>query len=109
MFLFLGIDLQGEVVVKESKVNRSQIPRAHWLYATLKRLSSFLHEYNLDYPAALAKQFGVRDIFFSSSEDKVEFPTLSEEFREDLREYYSEDVGKLSELLDLDLGKKWGF
>ncbi len=106
VFKFLEVDPSFEPERLNGKENASRLPRYQGIYARIKDFVSKLYDWDLVFLVDLVKKMGAKQLFFSG-ENQEEFPPLKKEDREELTNYYKEDVRKLSELLDKDLLDQW--
>jgi len=83
IFWFLGVNTSFTPIDIERKVNPSQIPRFHGLYVRGKRITSKLHDRDMNWVIEGLKKIGIK------------------RFEKDIRE--------LSSFLKRDLKKLWGF
>jgi len=106
IFDFLDLESSFKPEGLKNKDNASKVPRFQKTYAWAKNLVTKLYDWDLVFLIDLAKKFGLKKLFFSGSNNQ-DFPPLTDELREELAEYYINDVKKLSELLGKDLVSKW--
>ena len=107
IFTFLGVDPSFTPVAIEKKVNPSQIPRFHSLYVLGKKVTSKIHDHDLVWIIEGLKKIGMKRFFFSQARNKGSAPRLTQHEYIRLRQYYEEDVMKLSSFLNRDLKKLW--
>lgn len=109
IFWFLGVDTSFIPIDLEKKVGASQIPRFHGLYVRGKKITSKLHDLDMNWVIEGLKRVGIKR-FFSSREQRwvnLSKPTEFEYNR--LKQFYEKDTMELSFLLNRDLKKLWGF
>lgn len=107
VFEFLGVQTDFLPSSLDQPVNPSQIPRWHRLYVWGKRITSKLHDLNLNWLIECLKKTGLKRFFFSDIGRQLRFPTLNQQDYTFLKGVYQEDVQQLSSLLNRDLRNIW--
>ena len=109
MFWFLGVDTSFTPIDIEKKVNPSQIPRFHDLYVSGKRITSKLHDRDMNWVIEGLKKIGMKRFFFSRTQRRINLSKPTECEHNRLKQLYEKDIRELSSFLKRDLKKLWGF
>ena len=107
VFGFLGVNPSFLPDGYQKNVNPSEMPRFHRLYIFFKKVGERLHEYNLSWAVKVWKNLRLNEILFLKKGQDKSFNTIPEEAYEYLKNYYKEDIKKLSKLIGRDMRKFW--
>lgn len=104
---FLGIDSERFLLDtdKNEKINNSNIPKFGRVYSTMVSLNKFLLKMGLESVSKIAKNSGIKKIFERKSQTKN--ISIKNSIKEDMAEFYKEDVKKIEKNLRSGVQKKW--
>jgi hypothetical protein len=108
VFGFLGVGSSFLPVDYKKNVNPSHKPIAPKLYAFCKSIADKLYYFDLSWLVEFTKRIGLNKLFFLGISHQKDFDSISAEAYNYLKDYFQEDLKKLSELLGRDMNKLWG-
>jgi hypothetical protein len=104
---FLGIPPDGfDVNQMEKKINPSYLPRMPWLYSSYVKTSQYLTRRNCGVVLTVAKKFGLLNAgrhIVRWGGSRAELPTMDEQTRKRLAQYYLPEIRALEKLIGRDL------
>ena len=102
---FLNIEMDFDEDIIYGKSNVSRVPKYKHIYSFGKYIVKKLYDYDFIFIINFLKKIGLKRIFFDKSGS--EFPEMSLDSKEYLKNYYKKDILKLEKLLNRDLTKIW--
>lgn len=105
LFQFIGVDTEYSPTRGDRKVNKFRAPRFRMIAHASTRTARALHRYGLHGLVNFGKTMGVQNFVYRNSASSNEL--MSQNQRNALNSYFSEEVQCLSSILDRDLAALW--